>query len=1226
MNASNQIAKRDQRRKTTDRNKHLDDKSHEASKKAVSNVEAAVSGTMKAVSRLKKIKAKVKSKSRVHPWDRPELAGRLVERRASVFGSILSEGKLVADVSFPTSTRHRRLFNFEHNIAPKQAKSKSKVEFAALVGGGGGLDVGSLSAPSITDSVDGAKSIDSSSAPIQLAKGTVRPAGFPKTAGERRNVLCGVSTVEYHRLPKKSLYSALRDRYDPEHSESPMDPLYCFKALCQREALLFHPEVRATLDEIWVITDSDNSGAISFSEYELMHEAMSIAVYGPTYLSKPTKVRMQLCIQDWDMDRGKSDVLNYAKFTLSWFQLADQFTERIRVKDYVDYLRSMFFKMVEIDAVTGRPRWKAEKVIAGLETSTNESYRIDPQKAVAARRGSISQIFGRDNKPADKEAFRQAAPGLMAAEARAAEKRAAESESKEPAEETAVVTEPPPEGEHQDQDQDQDQDQQEQAKESMMVFDEIMNTWVDRKTFTRHHRTTGKVIKKTKDSMMKGAHLGDEEYEDEDEDDRRASVTQSVEGSEIGRDGAASPLPTPSEPQHERALVGLPGGPPLLPEEEILLKLGLCTLEELRSMSQGDRVKRLTMAFQNTDIVDKYLLQFYSAEEIADMSVEARQLAAIGAAEAGNWLKLALADETGPWSPYATSEWRNAESEFEAQQALKALKKAQLIEAQRAEADIEYQRELERIAAAAEEKRQLAAERKKIQLEAKKRQALQDMLDFQEMELMKFDEKRRRRPMEGFIMVHGQHMDTGPEKHPTIAEDNYANLVSRIRACVEEPNPAWLTREKKKEEIVARRRAKTAQHATKEVTRTPPPRPKPLPPSTWSKGDSHLAWKSSDCSAMPSAPTESRVTQTQSFFWGRARPQVVTSPLERFSRGAVTPVVLHTAKREPPFVLPQPKPERRPSTSGGRTATSTPTSSRPTTALRQTVVPIPFESDAVPMAERLDYRARDKREKELAAPYVRIGNRLPDRPKTPLSSSRQISSISPPSRPQSPPHSPPLSRPPSSGGIGLPPASAPPIIEKREIRLFSAEQLSSDRNNWTDKMKKKMGGIFSPGGDGAIALASSVSKPRPTTSHGRIERSANAPRTDQSSSALGFVERLLSRPASGNSTLSTKRNPTKQHHHPPSTHSLPAVALAGVGAEELAAAASGWQEKEAGFENGDLDDLLLLDGVGKIKLLGLVGEQPSIGDLSFGEEKIDFIEMRLANSIGAVEGTKRHNS
>lgn len=188
----------------------------------------------------------------------------------------------------------------------------------------------------------------------------------------------------------QNLYNILRDRYDPDHSESPMDPLYCFSALCMRESLLFHPEVRATLDEIWHITDADNNNAIDYPEYEKMHEAMSIAVYGANYLKKNEKIRRKLCLQDWNLDRDGQDFLDYGRFTMCWFQLADQFTDKIAAEDYISYLRNMFFKMVELDE-EGRPKWKDDTVIAGINKSSNKAYDMDLSSDAVKKRATERQ-------------------------------------------------------------------------------------------------------------------------------------------------------------------------------------------------------------------------------------------------------------------------------------------------------------------------------------------------------------------------------------------------------------------------------------------------------------------------------------------------------------------------------------------------------------------------------------------------------------------------------------------------------------------------------------------------------------------------------------------------------------------------------------------------------------------------------------------------------------------
>jgi len=299
---------------------------------------------------------------RVHPWDKSSNSLRLITRRKSVFGTILYESEQPTySMSYVTTGRRSRFISKNANQSSAESRLIAQAKIVELDSRGESFhDGGSVQSGMVSVSSDSKYFV---------------PEGFPTSIGQKRKIMQRFPDTTLHAIPPLDLYTILRGRYDPDHSENPMDPLYSFSALCRRESLLFHPDVRSTLDEIWFITDADRSGSIDFKEYEMMHECMSIAVYGPNYLKKSEKVRRKLCLQDWNLDRQGEGELDYQRFTMCWFQLADQFTERIRAQDYVRYLRDMFFKMVERDE-KGKPKWKSLKVIAGLEQSKQESYTL----------------------------------------------------------------------------------------------------------------------------------------------------------------------------------------------------------------------------------------------------------------------------------------------------------------------------------------------------------------------------------------------------------------------------------------------------------------------------------------------------------------------------------------------------------------------------------------------------------------------------------------------------------------------------------------------------------------------------------------------------------------------------------------------------------------------------------------------------------------------------------
>ena len=249
----------------------LDEREHHAN---ADIIETSLLSVLTAKNKLKRKKNDFllsSKKKRVHPWHAPPHTQAppyhvLRGRRASVFGTILKESeKPTFDLSFHTKSRRYRFVSRTHTTEATESELK-KAHIMEL-------DSRGQTASQLHD--DNASL--SSSSVMQ---------GFPTSMSEKRKILAKVACNELHVNPKRDLYSILRDRYDPDHCESPMDPLYSFKALCMRESLLFHPSVRNTLNEIWRITDSDKSGSIDFKEYEKMHECMSIAVYGSNYLKK----------------------------------------------------------------------------------------------------------------------------------------------------------------------------------------------------------------------------------------------------------------------------------------------------------------------------------------------------------------------------------------------------------------------------------------------------------------------------------------------------------------------------------------------------------------------------------------------------------------------------------------------------------------------------------------------------------------------------------------------------------------------------------------------------------------------------------------------------------------------------------------------------------------------------------------------------------------------------
>ena len=243
----------------------LDKRAAIASQLISTNSASAMVGSIKALKKLKKMKTKakkaIKKRQRPRSWDSPSVAGRIIHRRASVFGSISSANEFRTHYFSHSSLSRKYEFVNEFHLTEEQDMAMK----AKLI----------TSGDSVASSANYRDDVSLTSSIVSFPRHKKNSDHeFPKSAHERKMIIANISDDQLFYQRKNNLYSVLRDRYDPDHSESPMDPLYCFSALCLRESLLFNPDVRATLDEIWHITDVDNNNSIDYSEYEKMHEAM----------------------------------------------------------------------------------------------------------------------------------------------------------------------------------------------------------------------------------------------------------------------------------------------------------------------------------------------------------------------------------------------------------------------------------------------------------------------------------------------------------------------------------------------------------------------------------------------------------------------------------------------------------------------------------------------------------------------------------------------------------------------------------------------------------------------------------------------------------------------------------------------------------------------------------------------------------------------------------------
>ncbi len=768
------------------------------------------------------------------------------------------------------------------------------------------------------------------------------PAGFPRNRDEKRNIIARYSDRELFYIRKKDLYDTLRDRYDPEHAESPLDPLYSFGALCKRESLLFDPDVRATLDEIWFITDADNSGSVDYPEYEKMHESMSIAVYGPAYLKKPEKIRRKLCLQDWNLDRDGANSLDYSRFTMCWFQLADQFTERIVAKDYVDYLRSMFFKMVEVDAVTGKAKYKAERVIAGLEKSANKEYTMeikpDATKMKAQRR-KTDRMLRRSKEVGELGAAREVLIEMEEKEFKEKEFKEKEFKEKELQRETTERTSM--KGADMESaaanallavaqlDEMPDLPPEKEGGELVpnMMFDNIMDMYMDRSSFARHMRTSGETKFDQKQSLIREGHIGDDEYEDEEARHRALmrktmmakqlaeaacevqNEEESLDASSIGMASLASIHTTESERQRrikeQDAIVKARESYEMFHEETLTREI----------MANEKKVEEVKRQMEEKEHLDRAKQAYQEAMERNEMMAVERQQRAVE---------------------------RKAKLEEKQLQVVEEAKKA--LEAMETKALEKYKRKLER-------------------------------------------KRRKRRPMEGHIMVWGSFMDTGPGKPPHHNPDDLNELMTRRIKVKEKETIDWVRmKEKLREsrkgaisETIFKRSLKTTMDITamkieqkNEVLKGL--EKKEMLNWTWSKGTSHLCWSSTDCTSIPHERSESILGGDLDKWWGVN--DAAFSPPTPFRVGRpVTPIIWKSAKRREPLIVedgwvasvdnqaPASDEQMNSPVKTNKTRTK---EVRPHTASARLAASVvvkelaPFKGDPIPVSKRMDFAIRKR--------------------------------------------------------------------------------------------------------------------------------------------------------------------------------------------------------------------------------------------------------------------------
>eukprot|EP00520_Triparma_pacifica_P017160 CAMPEP_0118669926 /NCGR_PEP_ID=MMETSP0785-20121206/21170_1 /TAXON_ID=91992 /ORGANISM="Bolidomonas pacifica, Strain CCMP 1866" /LENGTH=1227 /DNA_ID=CAMNT_0006564659 /DNA_START=152 /DNA_END=3831 /DNA_ORIENTATION=- len=957
----------------------MNERAASASKGMATSAKSAMLATMKGKSKLKKLKAKAQKtigkRTRARPWDKPRA---MLKRRASIFGTIRSiDEKVSVDMSYATSSK---MYEF---IAPRHFTIEQDREYKATIiksedslqGSTGGM----LETVSLTSSVI-------SFPKFNPDEPTNHPE-FPRNARQKKTIIASCGCTEFHTTRKTDLYNILRDRYDPEHSESPYDPLYNFKALCSREALLFHPDVRATLDEIWHITDSDNSNSISFGEYESMHEAMSIAVYGPNYLKKPEKIRRKLCLQDWNLDRDGKDSLDYQRFTMCWFQLADQFTDNISAKDYITYLRSMFFKMVEVDA-DGVPRWKRDRVIAGLEKSEGKAFTMDLSAEAVKARSMRRQSIRAERKSFEAKKIKEATDAAVAVLDKDAKERREEEEQERErerkrreiweAEEKLRIQVEEDEKKSREERKTMSKADQESAEMSAaveaalaaggtdkaLIFDNIMNQYVDRSAFARHYRASGDTEYHRRHSLLRDGHLGDDQTEDEearrkrmtafnelemakareefhmeDNEDDDGDVCSGGEGGKVddGGDGGDGDddgrIETLSENKEDVSTIGsgslkieTESQARARKEEEKNAAIEMVQMDEEEEIMR-DMIKKEKIVLkekEESEAVKRAEIAFRETEERETMEAEEREQKMV---EAIIERKRKVAQAKGELMKAEEAEYERHMKRLERKMRKKAPKKGSIhLKGRKTSAvavllePAETQEMLYQAALKAEASGVSGAVRGH-------KKSIGDLKRFADMEreaagAPSLEEFQR----EGLAEVRSR------TKMKRVRKLNWASLKKKL--AKDKRNPELMSEMQKS--MMRRTMATNAEimsmKAASEKARQERLMNKEIEYGTWDKGSSHLYWSGQDCSVVPTHRTTSLLSGNESQrLWGYGKIREEGREPAFYTGRPVIPIVWNKPPKPEPYVRETEQQQSSPSTSAPNSPSTTSRAVRPST-------------------------------------------------------------------------------------------------------------------------------------------------------------------------------------------------------------------------------------------------------------------------------------------------------
>ena len=188
------------------------------------------------------------------------------------------------------------------------------------------------------------------------------------------------------------------------------------RALLGREALKWDPRVRRCIDAFWTLTDEDGSGYLDVEEYvHLWANLKRVVSSGGETRRRAAEAEAaddrRAALKEWEFDAQGADHLNYSRFALSFFQIADAWTDKVSADAYGTFLEWLLSAATVSDPAGGRRRWKwaardalaAEAITERAEVmATGATEAVDEEAPEpAAMEAAITESGGQESETRD---------------------------------------------------------------------------------------------------------------------------------------------------------------------------------------------------------------------------------------------------------------------------------------------------------------------------------------------------------------------------------------------------------------------------------------------------------------------------------------------------------------------------------------------------------------------------------------------------------------------------------------------------------------------------------------------------------------------------------------------------------------------------------------------------------------------------------------------------------